>query len=734
METGKKKNKRCYCKNDLENIMKKPFLSLASCLYATLLVAVLGSNAANAQNSIESVNVSPQPGGKIIVRVSLKEALVTAPAGFTVNNPPRLAFDFANTGNALGRTVQNISDTDVRRINIVQAGDRTRMVMELTRVLNYETQLEGKTLLITLQGGASGAAQSATPARFAEASPTTQKHSLRNVDFRRGNAGEGRVVVDLSDSQVGIDVRKQGRSIIVDFQNATLPSNLIKRYDVMDFGTPVQTVEASAQGTGARVVITPTGNWEHSAYQADNRFIVEVKRVVEDPNRLVRQGFTGEKLSLNFQNVEVRSVLQVLADFTGLNIITSDSVSGNLTLRLKDVPWDQALDIILRSKGLDLRKDGNVVWIAPRDELATREKLALEARSQISDLEPLQTESFQLNYQQAAPVQALLNGAGTAGAVAGAGGTGAAQRILSRRGSSAIDLRSNQIFVQDTPSRLEDVRRMIRAIDIPVRQVMIESRIVEASDTFGRNLGVRMGYSEDIRSANTGRPNVQFGAGLVNTGQLNGVVAGTPTIDNTGLQVNLPSGGIGGAAAGIFSTLIFNQSRSRLLSLELSALQADGKGKIISSPRVITANQGEAVIEQGVEIPYQQASSSGATNVAFRKATLSLKVKPQITPDDNVIMKLNVNKDSIGQVIPGFGPTIDTKQVTTEVLVENGGTLVIGGIYTQNENTTTTKIPVLGDLPYLGFLFKQNAKQDNRSELLIFITPKILKDNLNLRQ
>jgi type IV pilus assembly protein PilQ len=708
--------------------MKKTFLSLAWHLYATLLVVVLGSSVARAQNNIESVNVSPQPGGKIIVRVSLKEALAKAPAGFTVNNPPRLAFDFANTGNALGRNVQNISDSDVRRINIVQAGDRTRMVMELTRVLNYETQLDGKTLLITLQGGASGAAQSATPARFAEASPTTQRHSLRNVDFRRGTAGEGRVVVDLSDSQIGIDVRKQGRSIIVDFQNATLPGNLAKRYDVMDFGTPVQTVEASAQGTGARVVITPSGNWEHSAYQADNRFIVEVKRVVEDPNRLVRQGFVGEKLSLNFQNVEVRSVLQVLADFTGLNIITSDSVSGNLTLRLKDVPWDQALDIILRSKGLDLRKDGNVVWIAPRDELATREKLALEARSQISDLEPLQTESFQLNYQQATPVQALLNGVGTAGA----GGTGTAQRILSKRGSSAIDLRSNQIFVQDTPSRLEDVRRMIRAIDIPVRQVMIESRIVEASDTFGRNLGVRMGYSEDHR--NGGRPNVQFGAELANTGQLNGVVVGTPVINGPGLQVNLPSGGIGGAAAGVFSTLIFNQSRSRLLALELSALQADGKGKIVSSPRVITANQGEAVIEQGVELPYQQASSSGATNVAFRKATLSLKVKPQITPDDNVIMKLNVNKDSIGQIIPGFGPTIDTKQVTTEVLVENGGTLVIGGIYTQNENTTTSKIPVLGDLPYLGFLFKQNSKQDNRTELLIFITPKILKDNINLRQ
>ena len=689
------------------------------CNWFLAALLMLFAHAAIAQNSIESVNVSPLPGGKIVIRVGLKEPLSSAPAGFTVNNPPRLAFDFANTGNALGRNVQNVSDSEVRRINIVQAGDRTRMVMELARALNYETQLDGKTLLITLQGGGGTAATGAAPARFAEAAPSVQKHSLRNVDFRRGTAGEGRVVIDLSSSQIGIDIRKQGRSIIVDFQNAAMPGNLAKRYDVMDFGTPVQSIEASAQGSNSRVVITPTGNWEHSAYQADSRFIVEVKRVVEDPNRLVQRGFVGEKLSLNFQNVEVRSVLQVLADFTGLNIITSDSVSGNLTLRLKDVPWDQALDIILRSKGLDLRKEGNVVWIAPRDELATREKLALESRSQISDLEPTQTESFQLNYQKAADVQTLL--------------TNAQQRILSKRGSAAVDSRTNQLFVQDTATRLEDVRRLIRSIDIPVRQVMIESRIVEASDTFGRNLGVRLGYAEDRRTIG-GRQGVIFGADLTNTGQAQGLVTGTPALTTApGLQVNMPAAGIGGINAGTFSAMLFNANKTNLLSLELTALQADGKGKIISSPRVITANQNEAIIEQGTEIPYQQASSSGATSVSFKKATLSLKVKPQITPDDNVIMKLNINKDSRGADTTA-GPAIDTKQVTTEVLVENGGTLVIGGIYTQDERSTTTKIPVLGELPYVGFLFKQNTKSDDRRELLVFITPKILKDNLNLRQ
>lgn len=702
--------------------MKTTILVLASRLRVgvlTVLLAVIAS-AGHAQNSIESVNVSPQPGGKIVIRVGLKEALASAPAGFTVNNPPRLAFDFASTSNALGRNVQNVTDSEVRRINIVQAGDRTRLVMELARALNYETQLDGKTLLITLQGsGGAAAVAAANPARFAEATPTTQKHSLRNVDFRRGTAGEGRVVIDLSSSQIGIDIRKQGRSIIVDFQNAAMPANLVKRYDVMDFGTPVQSIEASAQGGNSRVVITPTGNWEHSAYQADNRFIVEVKRVVEDPNRLVQRGFVGEKLSLNFQNVEVRSVLQVLADFTGLNIITSDSVSGNLTLRLKDVPWDQALDIILRSKGLDLRKEGNVVWIAPRDELATREKLALESRSQISDLEPTKTESFQLNYQKATDVQTLL--------------TNPQQRILSKRGSAAVDVRTNQLFVQDTGSRLEDVRRLIRSVDIPVRQVMIESRIVEASDTFGRNLGMRLGYAEDRRTIG-GRQGVIFGADLSNTGQAQGLVAGTPALTTAaGLQVNMPAAGIGGVNAGTFSAMLFNANKTNILSLELTALQADGKGKIISSPRVITANQNEATIEQGTEIPYQQASSSGATSVSFKKATLSLKVKPQITPDDNVIMKLNINKDSRGADTTA-GPAIDTKQVTTEVLVENGGTLVIGGIYTQDERSTTTKIPVLGELPYVGFLFKQNTKSDDRRELLVFITPKILKDSLNLRQ
>jgi type IV pilus assembly protein PilQ len=496
--------------------------------------------------------------------------------------------------------------------------------------------------------------------------------------------------------------------------------------DVTDFGTPVQTIDAFTQGNNARLVIEPRGNWEHTAYQTDTRFIVEVKQVVEDPSRLVRPGFTGEKLSLNFQNVEVRAVLQVIADFTGLNIITSDTVGGNLTLRLKDVPWDQALDLILQAKGLDMRKTGNVVWIAPRDELATREKLALEARQQIADLEPTRTESFQLNYQKAEAFQKLL--------------TDEKQRILSKRGSAVIDARTNTVFVQDTASRLEEVRNLIRKVDVPVRQVMIESRIVEATDSFSRNLGVRLGY-HDLTGAGTqfggsstaGRGRKLGGGRLEDTGFHTGQTVTTPNFPSDTLAVNLPAPGLAGASPGTFSLLLFNSVGTRFLNLELTALQADGKGKIISSPRVITADQVEAIIEQGTEIPYQQATSSGATSVSFKKATLSLKVKPQVTPDDNVIMNVNVHKDSVGQNTLA-GPSIDTKQIVTEVLVASGGTVVIGGIYTQEERSTTNKVPVLGDLPYVGFLFKQNLKLDDRRELLIFITPKIIKDSLTLRQ
>ena len=709
-------------------------LSLPSRALAALALFVLCAPVFAQANSIQAIGISAQPGGRVLVRVTMKDPPANPPAGFTVSNPPRIALDFPNTSNALGRNVQEVAEGDLRRINVVQAGDRTRMVLELGRAVTYDTVVDGRTVLITLAGTAPTTATPGAPAaitqHFAEQKPGDQRHALRDIDFRRGSRGEGRIVVDLSDSQVGISVRTQGRSLVIDFANTTLPRNLERRMDVTDFGTPVQTIESFSQAGNARVMIQPTGNWEHSAYQTDNRFIVEVKQVVDDPNRLVRPGYVGDKLSLNFQNVEVRAVLQVIADFTGLNIITSDTVTGNLTLRLRDVPWDQALDIILQSKGLDMRKTGNVVWIAPRDELATREKLALETQAQIADLEPTRTESFQLNYQRALEFLKIL--------------TDEKQRILSKRGSAVIDPRTNTIFVQDTPTRLEEIRKLIRKVDVPVRQVMIESRIVEAIDTFSRNLGVRLGHTDLTRLRSGGVPGqeisgtgtrFQIGGNVQSMGVQTGQTVDYPqSFIPDSLSVNLPAPNIGGAVPGLFSFLLFNNAGTRFLNLELSALQADGRGKIISSPRVITADQVEATIEQGTEIPYQQATSSGATAVQFKKATLSLKVKPQITPDDNVIMNLNVHKDSIGTVTVNGAPSIDTKQVTTEVLVENGGTVVIGGIYTQDERTTINKVPLLGDLPYVGFLFKNTLKFDNRNELLIFVTPRILKETLRVSQ
>ncbi len=674
----------------------------------------------SARNAIETLDVSPQQGGKIVVKVGLQQPATGVPAGFSVLNPPRVVLDLPATTNSLGKTSQQVSDGDLRSINVVQAGERTRIVMNLNRPMSHDARLEGNAILVTLVPQYAGNGTTASTTHFAEASPTTQ-HSVRDLDFRRGKGGEGQVVIDLSDNATGIDLRVQGKSIVIDMPDTALPKNLERRLNVTDFATPVQTITATSQGGSTRILVEPKGLWEHSAYQTDNRLTVEVRPIVEDPNKLVqgsRQGYSGEKLSLNFQNVDVRAVLQVIADFTGLNIITSDTVTGNLTLRLKDVPWDQALDIILQAKGLDMRKNGNVVWIAPRDELATKEKLALESQQQIADLEPTRTESFQLNYQKGDNVIKIL--------------TDDRQRLLSRRGSAVHDPRTNTVFVQDTASRLDEIRKLITKIDVPVRQVMIEARIVEAIDTFARNLGVKLGYN-DLTGRGTqlggGGTRGLVGGNLAATGYTSGQVSTpVPTLDQS-LSVNLPATAIAGFNPAAFSLLLFNSAGTKFLNLELSALQADSKGKIISSPRVVTADQVEASIEQGTEIPYQQATASGATSVQFKKATLSLKVKPQITPDDNVIMTVDVHKDRVG-VETRSGPSIDTKQVSTQVLVENGGTVVIGGIYEQEERSETRKVPALGDVPVIGFLFKQNQRKDDKTELLVFISPKIIKDTL----
>jgi len=695
-------------------------------LYVIALWLAAFGLAAAQSNSIEGFEVTVV-GGKTIVRITTKEPLRTVPPNFAVANPARIAFDFPNTANGLGRASQEIGQGELRSMNVVQGAERTRLVLNLRRSVPHEATIDGRNVLITL---AEPQQVQATPggqvASFADGRADT-KHAIRDVDFRRGRGGEGRVVVDLSDSTTGIDIRQQGQNLVVEFLKTSLPDSLRRRLDVVDFGTAVNTVTTFRQGENVRMVVEPKGQWEHNAYQSDTQFVLEVKAVSLDPSRTSQRGrYTGEKLSLNFQNVEVRAVLNVIADFTDLNIITSDTVTGNITLRLKDVPWDQALEIILQTRGLDSRRSGNVIWIAPRDELATREKLALEAQQQISDLEQTRTETFAMNYQKAADVQKLLSDP--------------TQRILSKRGSAVVDARTNTLFVQDTPSRLEEVRRLLAKIDVAVRQVMIEARIVEADETFSRNLGVKLGYL-DNKGLSGGSPGVSLPGGnkaLISgnyqaSGEQTGQtpVSGSSFIPNTQF-VQLPASGLNGFPAGSLSLSIFSQTMQRFLFLELTALEADGKGKIISSPRVLTADQVEAVIEQGTDIPYQQATSSGATAVSFRKATLSLKVKPQITPDGNVSMTLDVNKDAPGAQTAA-GLAINTKHVKTEVLVENGGTVVIGGIYEQNDRTDITKVPLLGDLPIIGWMFKNSTVSTGKTELLVFITPRIVNERLTIR-
>ena len=694
-------------------------------LWVIVAAWLAGTGVALAQaNSIESFDAT-QTGGNVVVRITTKEPLKSAPPSFTVANPARIVFDFANTTNGLGRNAQEVAQGELRSMNLVQGADRTRLVLNLRRSVAHEVSVDGKVIVVTLSAAAAAPTAQSQPSNFAEGRADT-KHTIRDVDFRRGSAGEGRVLIDLTDTSTGIDIHQQGQNIVVEFLKTALPENLRRRLDVVDFATPVQTVTAFQQGENVRLVIEAKGQWEQNAYQSDTQFVVEVKPAAADPSRTAQRGrYTGEKLSLNFQNVEVRAVLNVIADFTDLNIITSDTVGGSITLRLKDVPWDQALDIILQTRGLDMRKSGNVIWIAPRDELATREKLTLEAQSQINELEQVRTEAFQMNYQKAADVQRLLSDP--------------AQRMLSKRGSAVVDARTNTLFVQDTPSRLEEVRKLIARIDVAVRQVMIEARIVEASELFNKNLGARLGYNEvgltaghKVPGTNNGlRYAFGSGPGNVDAGSVGGV-QGLATTTTDGLSVNMPAAGLNSFNAGNFSFVLFNKALTQFLNLEISALEADGKGKTISSPRVLTADQVEAVVEQGTEIPYQQATSSGATSVSFRKANLSLKVKPQITPDGNIIMTLDVNKDEPGATTPA-GVAITTKHVKTEVLVENGGTVVIGGIYSQAERVDNTRVPFFGDLPYIGFLFKNQVNTSSKTELLVFITPRIVNERLTVR-
>jgi type IV pilus assembly protein PilQ len=710
------------------------------------LAMTLVAPVAFAQAVIQSITSSQQAGADV-VRIEMSEALKAVPTGFTIQQPARIAIDLPGVGNAMGKPSVEINQGNLRSVNVAQAGDRTRLVLNLKQAATYRAQIDGNALLIVVDsaapaaaavapaatGAAPAAATAAAPATFAP-SQNRDPQSLREIDFRRGVDGAGRVIVTLPSNQVGVDIRQQGTGLLVEFPRSTVPDNLRRRLDVTDFGTPVQTVTTTQSGDRVRMVIEPRGNWEHSAYQSDTQFVVEVRPVKVDPNKLTQgPGYAGEKLSLNFQNIEVRSLLQVIADFTNFNVVTSDTVTGSLTLRLKDVPWDQALDIILQAKGLGLRKSGNVIWIAPKDELAIKEQADLEAGKKKSELEPLRTQSFQLNYTKAEDVAKGLAGTGTG---SGGAGGGTNTRLLSARGSVISDQRTNQLFVTDIPSKLEEIQSLIGRIDIPVRQVLIEARIVEATDTFGKSLGAKLGFN-DLRGVRGGVPGwggsnrVAAGGNYVGVGGVTLQPGGAASLDNSQM-VNLPAIGQGGYDPASFALSIFGASSNRFLNLEISALEADGKGKVVSSPRIITADQVKAFISQGQKVPFQRATSSGATAVEFVEATLKLEVTPQITPEGNIIMDVKINKDSLG-ALTALGREINVKEIKTQVLVENGGTVVIGGIYEQTANDTVSKVPVLGDVPYLGNLFKTKTSESQRTELLVFLTPKVVTEKAAVR-
>ncbi|MDO5101760.1 MAG: type IV pilus secretin PilQ [Lautropia sp.] len=707
-------------------------------------------------NSIESIIGSPQ-GASTQIRIRMAQPLTEVPPSFTLANPPRIALDFQDTDNRIGRSLVELTGGDVRSVNVVQGGERARVVLNMNRSLRFQSELDGHDLVLSLhRNEAENTAfqqKTSLPMMNKAKAEMVSGRSLKDIDFRRGKEGEGRVVIDLSDDRAGVDIRQQGKNILVEFQGTRLPENLRRQLDVADFGTPVRVIRATQHGANTRLLIEPQGLWEHSAYQSDTQFVIEVKPIQEDPHKLTqgsRPGYRGERLSLNFQNVDVRALLQVIADFTNLNIVTSDTVQGRLTLRLKDVPWDQALDIIMQSRGLDMRKNGNVVLIAPREELATKEKLALEAKQQIADIEQLRTETFTLNYQTAEAIRDML--------------ADEKSTLLSKRGSAVADSRSNKLFIMDTASRLDEIRQLINQIDIPIRQVLIEARIVEADDRFSRNLGTKLGYY-DRRSTiyrTVGRPdpvtgettayNVPVygpgtGLGKVGFGTISGNLSGAADLsaqrgsDLQNAEIGLgmataiensnffsfPAGGIAGTNPASLAISLFGSSLSRFINLELSALEADQRGKVVSSPRVLTSSQRPAVIEQGTELPYQSATSSGATSVSFRKANLRLEVTPQITPEGNVILDVDVNRDAVGQ-LTSAGFAIDTRHVKTQVLVEDGGTVVIGGIYEQFERNRTDKVPFLGDIPILGHLFRSNTRTNDRNELLVFLTPRIIND------
>jgi type IV pilus assembly protein PilQ len=704
--------------------------------FAVVIASVLGMPLlAQGANRLEDVRATVQPGNKVELTLTLSDT-AQQPLTFTVDNPARIALDLPDTAVSMTSRRIDVKQGVLDTVNVAEANGRTRVVLNLDSLVGYETRLEGNTIVVSLES--SGAARPGTMAATTAAAnagsraaaavaPVSGTRSVSNIDFRRGADGAGRVIVELTDAKVPADLRQEGGKIVVNFTKTTLPEALMQRLDVVDFATPVTAVDALRVGDSTRLVIAASGDYEQLAYQTDNVYTIEIKPVVKLPPELQdKKEYIGERLTLNFQDIETRAVLQLLAETSGENMVISDSVGGNVTLRLQNVPWDQALDVVMRTKGLDVRRDGNVMFIAPAGEIAARERELLSARQQTQQLSPLRTEYLQVNYAKAGDLANLIK-------------SGKAS-LLSDRGSVSIDERTNTLLLQDTSERLADIRRLVSTLDIPVKQVLIEARIVIVNDDFNRSLGVRFGVNATTTSVGgsdgqgyLNRGGVEFDDDAANSIFPGGAAPGGPISIGSPLDrylVNLPIANPAGAVALTFLDSDF------IVDLELSAAQAEGRGEIISSPRLVTANQREATIEQGVEIPYQESSSSGATTTSFKKAVLSLKVTPQITPDNRVILDLTVSKDSVGAVVPsatgGFVPSIDTREIVTQVLVNDGQTVVLGGILETERRDAEQKVPLLGDIPVVGRLFKTTTKTDNKDELLIFVTPRILREGASL--
>jgi type IV pilus assembly protein PilQ len=712
---------------------------------AAIALATLFTGTALA-NSLQSVKVSQGPDNSQIVRISLTDTLAKMPLHFTTANPHRVVLDFAGVQNPLGRQSETVNAGAVRAYNVAQAADRTRVVIDLSGPATYDIRQEKNVLLVALRGSATSKPGEAVPAHFEGDTAA----SIRDIAFRRGKNGEGRIEVALSEAGVGVDIKQKGQTVQVDFLNATLPKNLQRRLDVSEFATAAQTVETFGQGKSTRMVVTPKGKWDFFAYQTGKSFILEVTSLDAKTPGTAKKRYDGEKLSLDFQNVEVRAVLKVIADFTGLNIVAAESVAGNVTIRLKDVPWDQALDIILRTKGLDKRESGNVIWIAPREELMSKEKQELEAMQQLSEIEELQTEIIRLNYMRAPDAYAILSGKSITSTQAGemvkcstkaegvggktesaSGSTGAAggttNSMISKRGTVNFDLKTNSLFVQDTRIRIDKIKALLADIDIPARQIMIEARVVMASDTFSRALGARLAFGAKLGNSRQGND-----AGIsTGTGSADIVRNTTDNLVMPGF-INNPAKNAGG----VLGLSIIEGAGNAILGLELEALEADNRGKIVSNPRVVTQNQTPAVIASGVKVPVvTPGNANSAPTVSYEEILLCLLVDPQVLNNDDIILNVEVQKDVPSATVAPNGGNIgiDTKRVKTQIRIKNGDTAVLGGIFDQQQSNNTSKVPLLGDIPILGLLFRNNYKEDLKTELLIFLTPRLLDDSVTFR-